>query len=108
MRKQTPHWLTPQVLIIGGLCIVSSFSLGVKSTGEVQTVGQTRAEQTQLTGDINGDGRIDNLDVIAILEIVHGYKTATPAELKADPNGDGKLTIDDAISLLYDIQSHTL
>lgn len=51
-------------------------------------------------GDVNGDGSVNEHDVIVILEVAQGYRTATPDELAADPNANGVLAIDDAIRVL--------
>lgn len=107
MPKHTHTKSRPSVQItlmaLGMLAIVSSFTLGLKTAGDVRTVSPMEASGTRLQEDINNDGRIDVRDAIAILEVVQGYTSATPDELRADPNSDGKLTIDDAIRILNDI-----
>lgn len=93
-----------QVIAIGALCIISSFSLGVRTAGDVQTVAPSEAGGIRLVEDINGDGTVTIEDAISILEIVQGYEVATPAQLQADPNADGHLTVEDALRILEDIK----
>lgn len=92
------------VLVLGALSVVTSFGIGIKTAGDVQTIQPTSANEVRLAGDMNMDGVIDKKDVIIILEIAQGYQEATPEQLLADPNSDGNLTIDDAVRMLYDIQ----
>jgi len=109
MSTHTKHWLTPQILVIALLCMTASFGVGIKTTGEVQTVGRTNAEDTPvLTGDMNGDGEVTMADAIVTLEIVRGYSSATTQQLRAEPTGDGAVTIDDALRILRDLQHTTL
>lgn len=91
------------MLTLGVLCIVASFSLGIRTSGDVQTIAPTNAADSVLEGDMDGDERLSVQDVILILEIAQGYANPTLRQLQADPNGDGKLTIDDAVSVLHDI-----
>lgn len=95
----------PQTIALGLLCIISSFSIGIRTAGNVETIAPSQAEGTQRSGDINLDGVITLHDAIELLEIAEGYTTPTPEQLLADPNGDGQLTVEDAIRLLYDIGS---
>ncbi len=91
------------VLGLGTLAIVSSFTIGMKTAGDIQTVAPMEASGTQITGDVDADGVITVRDAIAILEVANGYTDATPEALLADPNGDGQLTVDDAIRILSDL-----
>ncbi len=97
------HLLPLSILSLGSLAVVSSFALGIKTAGDVQTVAPMEASGTHITGDMNDDGLTDTRDVILILEVARGYKDATPEQLLADPNADGQLTIDDAIRILSDL-----
>ncbi len=109
MNKHTRHWLSPQILVIAVLCMTASFGVGIKTTGEVQTVDHTAAEETQvITGDMDENGKTDMNDVIVMLEIVRGYQIATPSQLRAELTGDGQISIDDALQLLRDLQHKTL
>jgi hypothetical protein len=88
---------------MGALAIVSSFTLGIKTAGDVTPFSPSEASDTQVAGDMNSDGIVNVQDAIEILEIVRGYKEPTTAQLLADPNNDGRLTIDDAIRILHDL-----
>lgn len=94
-----------QVLAIGALCVVSSFSLGIRTAGDIETVAPSEAGGIRLTGDINDDGKVTIEDAIAILEVAQGYESATPQQLLADPNADGHLTVEDAMRILQDLAS---
>src|SRR3989344_6310214 len=84
---------------LGFLAVVASFTVGMKTAGDVSTVSPLEASGTRISGDINSDSLVDERDAIVILEIAQGYEEATPEQLLADPNHDGKLTIDDAIRI---------
>lgn len=94
---------TASILTLGMLCIVGSFTVGIRTAGDVRTISPLSAETLELSGDIDGNGHLEHIDVIRILEIVQGYREPTLKELRADPNGDGVLTVDDAISLLHEL-----
>jgi hypothetical protein len=104
-KHSTKHrqYLPLSILSLGALAVISSFALGMKTAGDVQTVAPMEASGIRIAGDINNDGVVNTQDVIAILEVVRGYKQATPDQLQADPNADGSLTIDDAIRILNDL-----
>ena len=92
-----------QILGLSVLCVAGAFGLGIQSAGEVQPITLIEAGSIERQGDVDGSGRIDIRDAIAILEIVRGYREVTPEELQADPNGDGILTVDDALQILQDL-----
>jgi len=49
------------------------------------------------TGDVNGDGRLDDADAEAILKAVVGVRPLAPAEeIEADADGDGRVDVADA------------
>lgn len=93
------------MVILGILCVTGSFAVGVQTAGDVRTVEPTQAGSPEAAGDMDGNGRTDLRDVAIILEVVRGYRDATPELLRADPNADGNLTIDDALSVLDDLAS---
>ena len=92
------------MVILGVLSISGSFAVGVQTAGDVQTIAPSRAGE-EVSGDMNGNGRVDEEDIKIILEIAKGYRDPTPAQLRNDPNADGRLTIDDALRLLHDLSS---
>lgn len=109
MKTHTKHWLSPQILVIALLCMSASFGIGVQTTGDVQTIDHTNAEEADgVTGDMNGDGTVDLKDAIDMLEIARGYKPATAQQLRNEPTEDGDITIDDAIRILRDIHTRAL
>ena len=89
-----------RVMVLGVVCVVSSFAVGIQSVGEVQPVALIEAGSIQEAGDVDGSGSVDVRDAIRILEVAQGFSQPTPAELKADPNGDGQLTVEDALRIL--------
>lgn len=109
MKTHTRHWLSPQILVIALLCMSASFGIGVKTTGDVQTVDHLQAEETvRLTGDMNADAVVDLADAIVVLEIVRGEESASPEQLLVEPTGDKAVTIEDALRILRDIHSNTI
>lgn len=109
MKTHTKHWLSPQILVIALLCMSASFGIGVQTTGDVQTIDHTNANEVErMPGDMNGDGTVDLEDAIETLEIVRGYKTASVEQLKNEPTEDGNVTIDDAIKIIRDLHTRAL
>ena len=88
------------MLATGAACIVGSFLVGIQTAGDVQPVSLIQAGGTRFAGDVDGSGTVDVSDVLLILEVAQGYRSATTDQLKADPNQDGQLTVDDAIGIL--------
>jgi len=93
------------VLVLGVLSVISSFTLGIRTAGDVETVSRSEAGGINITGDMNGDSVVDVRDAIALLEVAQGYEEASAEQLLSDPNGDGALTVEDAIRILHDIAS---
>lgn len=89
-----------QALLFGALCMAASFAIGIQSAGEVQPISLIEAGSPSRVGDVDGNGIVDVQDAIQILEVVQGYRSATPDQLLADPNGDGALDLDDALRIL--------
>lgn len=94
---------TVSIMILGLLTVTGSFAVGIQTAGDVTTVPGLEASSPLVAGDLNGNGRIDTLDALIILEVVQGYREPSAQELRADPNGDGELTIEDATSVLEDV-----
>jgi hypothetical protein len=91
------------VLLLGGLCVVGAFAVGVETAGDVQPIAPIGAKFIVESGDVDGNGVVNLKDIERILEIIQEYAIPSPQELKADPNGDGRFTIDDALSILHTI-----
>ena len=103
MHNKFSNFLTRrnlQVGTLGILAMMTSFSLGIQSAGDVNPVSLIEAGSIQLVGDVDGSGVVDSRDAKLILEFAQGYKTPSPMQLRADPNGDGKFSVDDAIRVL--------
>lgn len=98
LPSRSRHYL--QVGLIASLCVAASFVVGIESAGDVRPITLIQAGSPMHAGDLNGDGVVDVRDAIEVLEIVRGYKTATPEQLQADPDGSGTLTVDDALRIL--------
>ncbi len=96
----TMHRFDIRILLLGILCVSGSFFIGVDTAGEGQPANLVEAGSSEELGDIDGSGVLDIRDAIIILEVVQGYREATPAELRSDPDGDGSLTVDDALDIL--------
>ena len=88
------------LLVLGAACVITSFSVGMQTAGNVQPFALTEADSTLQAGDITADGTVDLHDVVFILESVQGYRRVTPEHLRGDPNEDGALTVDDALHIL--------
>lgn len=97
------HRLLP-VLLMVALGVPFSFGVGMRLSGNVQTVSPAGASDV-LRGDMDESGTVDQLDVEIILKIAQGQRVATPHQLRADPNQDGKLTVEDAQRLLRELPS---
>ncbi|HEY3281360.1 MAG TPA: dockerin type I repeat-containing protein [Armatimonadota bacterium] len=62
--------------------------------------GHASAQSTR-RGDVNGDGRVNVADAVAVLQYLAGLKTPTAQQsAAADVDGDGKLRVSDAVLLL--------
>ena len=89
-----------RMLALGTATIAMCFAIGIETAGDVEPIALIQAGSPQLSGDIDGNGRIDQQDVRIILEVAQGYSVPTPEQLLADPNRDGQLTVSDALQLL--------
>ncbi len=92
------------VIALGMLCVITSFSMGVRTAGEVHTVDSLEAANVETgSGDMDANGTVDASDAVIVLEIVREYRTAQPQHYKADPNRDGRITVDDALHILHSL-----
>ncbi len=88
-----------KVLMLGAATVASAFFVGIQTAGDVQPISLIEAGGG-ISGDIDGNGMVEERDALMILEMVQGYRDITPEALTRDPNHDGILTIDDAIKIL--------
>ena len=84
---------------------------GTFVTGDKVTIGNGKEEKTMnivIYGDINGDGKIDRDDCLAILRQLNGYTTLQSAyKTAADANKDGKIDRDDCLAILRHLNGYT-
>ncbi|MEY8356361.1 dockerin type I domain-containing protein [Lachnospiraceae bacterium 54-53] len=66
-----------------------------------QTAGSTAAQSSSaLSGDINGDGKVNSLDVLKLQRFILGLETlSAQSQQEADRNGDGKVNAQDLLLL---------
>lgn len=80
-------------------------------TGDVVTVSNSKDSKNYsvvIYGDINGDGRIDKDDCLAILRQINGYANYSGAyKTAADANKDGKINKDDCLAILRQLNGYT-
>ena len=53
-----------------------------------------------ILGDVNGDGKVDAADAVAIANYIVGTPPATFVKTAADVNKDGNITIADAVTIV--------
>ena len=79
---------------------------GIFKTGDIITINnskETKEYQVLIYGDINGDGKIDKLDYLAVLRDYYGYSKLNGVYKKAaDANKDGKVDKLDYLAVLRD------
>ena len=89
----------------------NSKTSGVFKTGDKVTISNSKDEITLtilMYGDINGDGKIDKDDCLAILRHLNGYTTLSDVyKVAADPNKDGKIDKDDCLAILRHLNGYT-
>ena len=56
-----------------------------------------------ILGDVNGDGKMDAADAVAIANYIVGTPPATFVKTAADVNNDGKITIADAVAIVNSV-----
>ena len=109
MHKQTHSFLqrmNPRLILLGAVCVAASFTVGIHTTADLQPISLIEAGSLQISGDLDGNGSVELNDAIVALEIVRGYREASPEQLKADPNEDGSISVDDALSILSTLSRH--
>ena len=57
-------------------------------------------EPDYVLGDVNGDGNIDGVDLVAMVNIMHGTESSMHIRRAADMNGDGAVDSSDIILLV--------
>ncbi|MEQ1849014.1 MAG: dockerin type I repeat-containing protein [Candidatus Peribacteraceae bacterium] len=89
------------------LATVGAFTVGVRTANEGSVVGSIMATSEVLPGDFDGNGVINENDIVVAIELAGNLRTPTPEELKADPNQDGMINAADALMLMQHIKYKT-
>ena len=88
---------------------VGNVSPGTQAMVSARTVGKAPSVMTTAqaiatviepdieTGDANGDGAVDAVDVVSIINYILGKPSSSFNEKNADANGDGQILVDDAV-----------
>ncbi len=79
------------------IAVLAMFSVSVSATGGVR--GNLTPPVSGMAGDINGDGIVNNDDVITLFRYHAKWKDIVVDELALDVNGDGIKNNDDVIHL---------
>lgn len=82
---------------------------GVKLYAELpaELVEQLEVEHPLAMGDVNGDGKVDEKDAMAIMDHLAGTTPLDEDALKrADVNGDGEVSYLDAMKITDDMQEN--
>ena len=62
---------------------------------------RTQAQDLSSLGDVNGDGKISNLDALMLLQAINDLVNLTAEQFeRADLNADGQLTASEALRIL--------
>ena len=82
------------------------------STPDMETANPSDTSATLeianwLLGDVNGDGKVNILDVVALNNHLHGNEPPVFISQAADVNGSGTITITDAVGIINIIHSGT-
>ena len=65
------------------------------------TSSVTITDQQHTLGDVSGDGKVNLIDVLYVIQYYNNTKTFTSAEkTAADVNRDGKVDLTDALKIL--------
>ena len=96
---------------LGVFCAAGAFTLGMKTTADVQTFETTEAQsiipdvaenRVAQRGDINEDGALTGEDAIILIHFSEGLETPTPREIqRGDLDGDYRITYRDVLRLLH-------
>lgn len=66
-------------------------------SGSSITFAGTYLPDSELKGDVNGDGNVDLVDAILALQVMAGIEPSATVYKEADVNGDGKIGIEEVI-----------
>lgn len=74
--------------------------LEITSTTNKYTVADITDQYSYLTGDVNGDGEVNIIDVTDIIDILLGVQVDAATLSRSDVNGDGVTNITDVTDLI--------
>lgn len=72
----------------------------------IQLSQEKKVEEESLQGDANGDGAVDAVDVVSIINYILGKPSSSFNNKNADANGDGQILVDDAVGTVNLIMSN--
>lgn len=111
MRKKHIHLSarTLQISALGTLCAIGAFAAGIETAGDVHPFARSEAalqeivaDDTQIPGDVNGNGRLDAGDAFLLSQHIDGLLDLTVEQTsRADVDGDLRVTTDDLRRVLY-------
>lgn len=91
----------------GKEAVVFGIETGKMPSSIVKTFAKEVIEEpTIITGDANGDGTVDAVDVVSIVNYILGKPSSSFNEKNADINGDGQILVDDAVGTVNIIMSN--
>ncbi len=109
-RVATPLPRVLQSVAFGAMCMLAAFGIGMQTAGDVHTFDTSEAA-TQvsppsdiaiLKGDVDGDGKMDATDAMAILSFADALEIPTTEQIRrADLDGDGRVTTKDVMRALH-------
>ena len=89
------------ILCLAVLCAFSLFAIAYEGENYVQfsSTKVTFPTEQHISGDSNGDGTVNVLDVLATLKYISGDKTSSLRD-SIDTNSDGKVGVSDALLII--------
>lgn len=107
---RTPFFsrFTLQHLLLGVVCSIGAFAVGMETAGDVSPFGHTEAalelpgSGAVIQGDMNGNRSLEAEDASILLQFAEGLETPTPDDVRrGDTDGDGQLTGKDVLRVLH-------
>ena len=68
--------------------------------GDIKNPYVITLQNPVILGDVNGDGKVDAADAVAVANYIVGQPPATFVKTAADVNNDGNITISDAVGIV--------
>jgi len=93
-------------VILFALCIIMAFTLFVYTSAyegenyvQFSSIRVDFPKQQHISGDSNGDGKVNMIDALSSFKYIAGVKTSSLRD-SIDTNADGKVTIADAMLII--------